>query len=1395
VKSSVSVLKQLRFALAVLTSIAMIPSAWSTQDGLGSCIGSSVKASLQISSSTQSEYDYLQSALQRLKPAQASSRGPRGPSEKKSKNPSDPSGGMKVVMAAMELGPIPGLKTVTGAPLNISAGGVSTVLTDLSRYYPKLLREQNGGELTMVGVLMDDVSKDGLKLADRIDIQVDGKSESVGLYEYLAPNGTKYVLLDHPFFKRFTAMPKKGESIYSMRNREGMNPVDKLEEQRVWSAFNQAIAKVYRREGGEIYVPHDNHVSPASFYIHKHEGVVPISSKPLVHNEGYTGAYTVDSNEAEAVQKIWNLNSTEMNEYFMNGNQLIMLEPAVRIAEQNEIYTAISVADGSANAINQKGDFFSRVGALLNPLSEENRPHLSAHLTSATEKELRADGIIDPHVIQEFEKNGFAFGFPDQKPEESLAAMARAKNALQRNFGMTVDPKKPLFVSFARMVHQKGMEFVAKNVEHILEQGGQVIVGGPVGDAVGEAERKLFISIKQRLEAEANPNAKNFVFIDGPIKGRLKGLVLAGGDFFMIPSRYEPCGLTDVEALYHGAIPVARNTGGLNKGKNSILYHAPNADDQGLQLGEGIHRAFDLFRDQEKFDARRLAAMKEDFSVEKNFNKFLLNSRIEVYGKMIRNLDQRVVDGTMISAEARAEIKRSILKAHPEDVQALVDALNMIHPFRRLPLMDWVIEQVYPRAAGLAKRSDLKQYEFSRLLNAKNEDHFELFVPKKAEPIQVAKSAYQPAQGWRDIERDAAGHAVRGRFRFLADNSKATQEKASVEFYVVGDFNQWGKGSVKELAPYRLKPSLDDAAYLESDLLPLVHGQEYRVLKRERVLREGKPSFIKTSLTDPANMAYTTPGLLEKLGRPVHDKKNSVFWDVGGPEHYRLTSKRPDWRTIPGGNVMVETDILGLVKKWEFAGRVGPKSEIETFNFVADSGVIPFLADHGVRRVKFLPLGEHVEGEGWQWGYQTYPFAIDCHKGTPAEFARMVDEFNRHGIAVITDEVMGHFPRTGNPSHRAIDRSGLHLHTKEDGSKVYGQSWDTEWRTIPYRDDNPYVRRYKNDAVLSHAMAYGISGARIDNVAGGFNSGIYHRAGGSVYLREFNRELHSYDPSFYTNGEAFNELGVMTKGADTEAGIGFNSTNHGGLQNWIEHNLTRYSSDVDMFALKNALEQPYRDHHGARLTYLTNHDMADNGNAFPAQQIRGPKGAGSLYVEPKTKAFGSLSMLAGSDYQTSLQAELGQAGHFKDGVIDWSLLKNPVGSRLFRYWKDLNQYFSQNSVFNVKNDYRSPVNHVDGGNKVISFWRTDGSRKKKVLVIVNLGDSYAKEGGIENYRLGVPEAGEFKLALDSESKLYDGKSTLAAGQTLLTEEKSNHGQAQSIVIPRLAPFQVLVLEK
>jgi starch synthase len=132
-----------------------------------------------------------------------------------------------------------------------------------------------------------------------------------------------------------------------------------------------------------------------------------------------------------------------------------------------------------------------------------------------------------------------------------LARKAANKAALQRQFGLAVQPEALLFGVVSRLTEQKGLHLVTAGLNELLSRGGQLVVLGS-GDATLEAAF--------RAAAQAHPHA---VALHVGYDEMLSHGVFAGSDVTLVPSRFEPCGLTQMYGLAYGSLPLVHRVGGL----------------------------------------------------------------------------------------------------------------------------------------------------------------------------------------------------------------------------------------------------------------------------------------------------------------------------------------------------------------------------------------------------------------------------------------------------------------------------------------------------------------------------------------------------------------------------------------------------------------------------------------------------------------------------------------------------------------------------------------------------------------------------------------------------------------------------------------------------------------
>jgi len=132
-----------------------------------------------------------------------------------------------------------------------------------------------------------------------------------------------------------------------------------------------------------------------------------------------------------------------------------------------------------------------------------------------------------------------------------LAARRENKARLQRELSLETTADAPLLGIVSRLDHQKGFDVAAPALRRWLESEGQIAVLG-TGDPAIEG-------VLSGLSSEFPARCATRLRFDGALARRIYG----GSDVFLIPSRYEPCGLTQMIAMRYGSVPVARRTGGL----------------------------------------------------------------------------------------------------------------------------------------------------------------------------------------------------------------------------------------------------------------------------------------------------------------------------------------------------------------------------------------------------------------------------------------------------------------------------------------------------------------------------------------------------------------------------------------------------------------------------------------------------------------------------------------------------------------------------------------------------------------------------------------------------------------------------------------------------------------
>lgn len=197
---------------------------------------------------------------------------------------------------------------------------------------------------------------------------------------------------------------------------------------------------------------------------------------------------------------------------------------------------------------------------------------------------------------------------------KSLKNKEENKKQICEYFGLEYNPKRPLIALISRLVSQKGIDLI-RQVENELRNMDADFVFLGSGDSAYE---NLLIWLSN--------NTTNIRAYIG-YKADLANQIYAGSDFFLMPSKFEPCGLSQLIAMRYGSLPIVRATGGLD---NTVVgYPLDNSTGfkfwgyDGWQMKEAIDCAIGVYHDKYTFNAMRESAMKSDFTWKKSANEYL----------------------------------------------------------------------------------------------------------------------------------------------------------------------------------------------------------------------------------------------------------------------------------------------------------------------------------------------------------------------------------------------------------------------------------------------------------------------------------------------------------------------------------------------------------------------------------------------------------------------------------------------------------------------------------------------------------------------------------------------------------------------------------------------------
>lgn len=235
------------------------------------------------------------------------------------------------------------------------------------------------------------------------------------------------------------------------------------------------------------------------------------------------------------------------------------------------------------------------------------------------------------HILREYAYkidgivNGIDYDYynPQEDPDipnafywRALSGKKKNKEALQKQFGLDVNPDVPVIAMISRMASHKGFDLVLSIFDELMQDDVQFILLG-----TGEPQYEAFFSeAAKRYPGKASVNLT--------YNRALSKIIYAGSDIFLMPSKSEACGLSQMIASRYGSVPVVRETGGLF---DTIKPYGPDRSGNGFTFASYnpydmlhvIREAEGLYQDKDNWKALVKKVMRVDFSWDGSADKYI----------------------------------------------------------------------------------------------------------------------------------------------------------------------------------------------------------------------------------------------------------------------------------------------------------------------------------------------------------------------------------------------------------------------------------------------------------------------------------------------------------------------------------------------------------------------------------------------------------------------------------------------------------------------------------------------------------------------------------------------------------------------------------------------------
>jgi 1,4-alpha-glucan branching enzyme len=451
---------------------------------------------------------------------------------------------------------------------------------------------------------------------------------------------------------------------------------------------------------------------------------------------------------------------------------------------------------------------------------------------------------------------------------------------------------------------------------------------------------------------------------------------------------------------------------------------------------------------------------------------------------------------------------------------------------------------------------------------------------------------------------------------------------------------------------------------------------------------------------------------------------------------------------------------------------------------------LPYLKDLGINAIQLMPIMEFPGDHSW--GYNiAYPFSVESSYGKSADLKHLVNEAHKAGIAVILDVVYNHF----GPSDLDLWQFDGWQQDGKGGIYFYN-----DWRSeTPWGDTRPdygrgEVSQYLRDNAMMWLQDFHIDGLRLDatafirNTKGNDGTTEDDIAEGWLFMQWINDEINKLDYKI-TIAEDLRLNPWLTK-TTGEGGAGFDSQWDNSFACDIRPNIIAGNDDDrDMEMVKNQIAKKIDGDVFSRVIYTESHDDVANGKSRVPEEIW-PGNADHWFARKRSVlGAGLVFTSAGIPMLFQGQEFLEDRMFFDKNPLDWNLAEQYSG--LIQLYKTLIE-LRRNVKGTTKglSGQNTEIHHVNNSAKVIAYHRWyNGGARDSVIVVINF-----RNETFENYTIGVPIPGVWKVRLNSDWKGYDDEFT----DNYTGEPHAGDGTTdgmQHYINFSIGPYSILILSQ